>query len=64
MNYANSVAGKFDQAADCLMAAKEIDAADATVTAQIEKVKKAFAEKSSTLDEKSLAAAKERMQKL
>lgn len=64
MDGANDFAGKFDKAAECLIAAKEIDAADSTVAAQIEKVKKAFEEKSSTLDEKSLAAAKEKMQSL
>ena len=42
----------------------KIDAADSSVTSMIEKFKKAVQEKSSTIDEKTLAAIKEKMQQL
>lgn len=64
MTKTNEVTEKYVDAADCLLAAKNIDAADATVIGQIEKLKKVIEEKSSNIDEKAMATIKEKMQQL
>ena len=60
VNKANTVAEKYAEAAECLLAAKKIDATCSSVASMIEKFKKTVQDKSSTIDEK----VKEKMKDL